>query len=85
MMPRLRSVALFSCCSAVREGAIWLPQLHFALIGELGSTLDHPDGVVIDAKALRARVARGFGECGLDEIEAVEAVLGSEPAVGDRE
>jgi hypothetical protein len=54
-----------------------LQQLYLALIGELGSALDDVDGVVIDAKALRAQVARGLGEGGLDEIEPIEAVLGA--------
>lgn len=66
-------------------GDVRLPQLHLALIGELAPALDDTDGIMIDTEALRARIARGFGERRFDEIEAVELVLGSEPAIGDGE
>lgn len=36
---------------------------------------------MIDPKALRSRIARGLGEGGLDEIKAIESVLGSERAL----
>ncbi len=68
-----------------RGGDVRLPEHHLALVGERLAALDDADGVVIDAEALGARIARGLGERGFDEIEAIEAVLGREPAIGDRE
>lgn len=57
-----------------REGDVGMPEPDLALIGELAAALDHADGIMIDPKALRARIARGLGERGIDEIEAIGVV-----------